>query len=84
MLVSDVWFSKWPLATIELFKGGTSDHLAQITRLREIGGRMYLFRAFNSWWKKEEVKELAREAWNLEVTDNLLYKVVMKLKNIKI
>lgn len=62
------------------YRGGTSDHVALITRLREEVGSWKLFRAYNSWFDKYEVKELVKEAWRVEVVGNPLYKLIMKMK----
>lgn len=34
MLANNEWFTKWTSAHVEQFRGGTSDHLSLIMRLR--------------------------------------------------
>lgn len=71
-------------ATTELFKGGTSDHSAQIIRLRELEGSKRQFRIFNSWLNRDDVIDMVREAWSPEITGNPLFRVISKLKRVKL
>lgn len=41
------------------------------------------FRIFNTWLDKPKVKDLAKEAWAIQLTRNKLYRLLMKLHNVK-
>lgn len=47
ILANNHWFAKWSLVKVELFKDEMSDHVAQITRLRETMGSRKPFHTFN-------------------------------------
>lgn len=57
MLVSETWMEKLPMAMVELFRGGMSDHVALIARLCALAANREWrpFRAFNSWFDLQEV-----------------------------
>lgn len=48
MLVNEAWLTRWPLAAVEVLRGGTSDHAAIITRLRDIPGSRRPFHIYNT------------------------------------
>jgi len=60
------------MALVELFHGGMSYHVALITRLKDLMGSWKPFRAFNSWFKKQEVRNLIQEAWKIRIIGNPL------------
>lgn len=71
-LIRKEWLETWSLAVVELFLGGTTDHVVLILQLQDAEGSRKSFRSFNSWFDKEEVKMMVGEAWKLEVVGNPL------------
>lgn len=72
------------MAMFELFKGGTSNHMVQITWLKEALMSRKLFPVFNSWFDKQEVREIIDGACRISPVGNQLFKLMVKLKNVKL
>lgn len=72
MLVSETWMEKLPMAMVELFRGGMSDHVVLITRLCALAASRRAFRAFNSWFDSQEVVSLVENAWSIVPEGNPL------------
>lgn len=63
---------------------GKAEHATQITRLREMPVTPHPFRAINSWFENQEVKEIIEEAWMTFLEPNQFYKLIKKVKVIKL
>lgn len=77
------FYNLWPEIKLDYYTSGTSDHFSLRLELMVLQARKTPFRFTNSWLRRDGIKEVVEEAWNIRVHGNSMYRFTKKLSNTK-
>lgn len=84
-LVNAQWQSSFEESEATFLPTGSSDHSPCVVRvLRRAEKRNHIFKFCDMWTRNDNFLNLVKEAWNTRVSGTPMFKVVRKLKQVKL